>query len=322
MKKLLLFSFLAFGALSMQAQLIYSNGPMVNLPNGGAGGANVSHLHGTLNTFGYGHSVAGNLRIGDDFTIPSGQSWRIDTLVFFAYQTNSGMTSTINQVNIRIWQGGTPNTPSANLIFGDSTINFLSNTKWSGIYRTTSTAFTAVDRPIMRNACETGSIVLPAGTYWLDWQTAGSGSLTGPWAPVITITGQQTTGNAMQRPGSGAFTWRTIYNDTTALTDPQGFPFEIKGSILTGVNEVKSLPMVTITPNPVKSSALFRIDNSVVGKNMSIVIYDALGKQVRVINNITSNEVRVNRDNLAEGLYMYELISDSKSVAKGKMMVN
>jgi len=75
-------------------------------------------------------------------------------------------------------------------------------------------------RPIMK-VDATINTTLPAGTYWVQWQYTGS-LASGPWAPPVTISGQSTTGNALQNQ---AGTW-------LALTDvgPQGLPFIINGT--------------------------------------------------------------------------------------------
>ncbi len=71
-------------------------------------------------------------------------------------------------------------------------------------------------------AVGTVNTVLPAGTYWLDWQVGGS-LASGPWAPAITILGQTTTGNAMQQTVSTGV-WANFID-----VGPQGLPFIIEG---------------------------------------------------------------------------------------------
>ncbi|MDZ7624130.1 MAG: hypothetical protein U5J96_06760 [Ignavibacteriaceae bacterium] len=46
-----------------------------------------------------------NNTMADDFTIPAGETWQIDQVMTFAYQTGSTTTSTINDVRIQIWNG-------------------------------------------------------------------------------------------------------------------------------------------------------------------------------------------------------------------------
>ena len=200
---------------------IYDNGSMVTLPGGGPGGSDVSRLQTGLlmNTLGFGHALSTGYRIADDFTVTDPAGWQVDEIDFYAYQTGSTTTSTINHVNFRIWDGP-PNDAGSAVVFGDTTTNRLISTEWSNIYRDAETSPGNTTRPVMTNTCSAG-ILLPAGTYWLDWQTGGT-LASGPWAPPITVTGQTTTGNALQYNGS---TWSQA-QDTGTLT-PQGIPFTL-----------------------------------------------------------------------------------------------
>lgn len=206
--------------------VLYDNGPLITCPGCGAGGADISELQTALgmNTNGFGHAVSSGFRVADDFTIPAGETWTIDQITFFAYQTNSGNTSTINHVNLRIWDG-VPGAGGSAVVFGDTSTNRLNNTAWSGIYRTTDTDHTSVARPLMADVATVG-VELGEGTYWLDWQTGGT-LASGPWAPPISILGQSTTGNGLQyNPGTA--TWGALLDGGSAT--PQGLPFIIEGT--------------------------------------------------------------------------------------------
>ena len=122
--------------------------------------------------------------MADDFTVPAG-GWNISTITFYAYQTGSTTTSTINDVNLQIWDGP-PGVGS--VVFGDTTTNRLAGSSWSNIYRVLDTGLTDTTRPIMADVV-TVNTILPAGTYWLDWQSGGT-LASGPWAPPVTIVGQ------------------------------------------------------------------------------------------------------------------------------------
>jgi hypothetical protein len=204
--------------------MLYDNGPAFNVPGGGSGGADLSLLESTtlgMNTLGAGHQFTLGYRMADEFTVPAGETWTIDSLIFYAYQTNSGMASTITGVYCQIWDGD----PSAGgtIVWGDLTTNRLANTYWSNIYRASETSPTSTARPIMRNVAATSALVLTEGTYWIDWSTDGSAS-SGPWAPPIAILGQATTGNALQYTTA----WAPFLDSGTST--PQGLPFEIWGS--------------------------------------------------------------------------------------------
>jgi hypothetical protein len=223
-------------------ELLYESGPLVSNPAEGTNFADASVITEGLGAFGFQHSVASGLRVAMPITVPPGQGWRIDSLVFFAYQTGSTTTSTIDNVNLRIWRG-TPGAPGSEIIFGNTTTNRLNQTRFSGIYRVTSSTLTDVQRPIMAQRVlpsTSATLVLGPGTYWLDWQTGGT-LPSGPWVPPITIEGQLSTGNARQFNGT---TWVDLLDNGF----PQGLPFQVYGQVIPGV------PFTTVTqtaPAPV-----------------------------------------------------------------------
>jgi subtilisin-like proprotein convertase family protein len=140
-------------------------------------------------------------------------------MVFYAYQTGSTTTSTLNLYYVQIWDGP-PNDPGSSVIFGDLTTNRFVSSTWSNIYRTLDTDPLNTQRPIMATTVDV-DVDLAEGTYWIEWTTGGS-LASGPWAPPITIAGQTTTGNGMQFL-TGAW---------GPLTDvgPQGLPFQVIGT--------------------------------------------------------------------------------------------
>lgn len=240
--------------------VLYNNGPFVNLPGGGAGGADASVLQSNLGlgTYGWGHAVSSGFRVADDFTIPAQMTWNISGITFFAYQTGSTLASTITAVNYRIWDG-VPGAPGSQVVFGDTTTNRLSATTWSGAYRVLDTALTGTTRPIMADTTSAG-VILPPGHYWLDWQTDGT-LASGPWAPPIAISGTTTTGNALQYdPTAGA--WNPV-TDTVA-TQTQGFPFIIQGTVSSCTGNIPWLSASPIsgTTAPGSNSGVSLVFNS------------------------------------------------------------
>ncbi len=207
--------------------VLYDNGPLVTHPGGGAGGADASALQTALgnSTFGFGHAVSSGYRVADDFVVPAG-GWMVESFTFFAYQTGSTTTSTINAVNLRIWDG-VPGAAGSNIVFGDTTTNRLASSTFTNIYRVQDTALTGNTRPIMANVA-TVNFFLPEGTYWVDWQTGGT-LASGPWAPPVTILGQTA------KPGSNGLQYDPAAATWNALTDTgaaavQDLPFVIQGT--------------------------------------------------------------------------------------------
>ena len=204
--------------------ILFDNGPLTTHPGGGFGGANASAVQTALGLtlFGFGHAISSGFRMADDFTVPAG-GWTISTITFYAYQTGSTTTTTINNVNLQIWNG----VPGAQAVSSSAT---PPPTAWPAAASPTSTVcltprLTNNTRPVMANVV-TVNTTLPAGTYWLDWQTGGT-LTSGPWAPPVSILGQTA------KPGSNGLQ----YNPTTATWDPaldvtvqQDLPFVVEGA--------------------------------------------------------------------------------------------
>ena len=206
--------------------ILHDQSELVSNPGAGFGGADASAITapGTL----FGASTTGNpFKMSDDFTIPSGQSWQIDSIIVFGYQTGSTTTSTITEARLEIQSGIGPDTTGSTVVFGDTTTNRMLGTYWSGIYRVTSTTLTNSQRPIMRVNVTVNS-TLPSGDYWLISSLKGS-LASGPWSPPRTIPAVPLTGNGKQRVATG---WQPYVDGTPP--SGQGVPFIIYGSVVGG----------------------------------------------------------------------------------------
>ncbi len=207
--------------------VLFDNGPLVNDPGGGFGGADRSFIESALGhtLFGWGHQVLNDNAMADQFTIPAGEQWQIDELITFAYQTNATTTSTITEVRAQIWDGDPMTTGT--VIWGDHTTNIMTNTIWSNIYRTTDTAPTNTARAIMVQTSTIGT-TLSEGTYWVHWQSNGT-LASGPWCPPVTELGVAVTGDALQSIAG-------VFNPALNGTEPNGAPFMLMGSVVGGGN--------------------------------------------------------------------------------------
>ena len=206
------------------AATLYDNGPMVNSPGTGAGGADESMLQNPpINSFGF-NMINGTYRMADDFAV-SGGSWSVSSLEFYGYQTGSTTTSSFTGAYVRIFQGTPGGTVTT--VWGDNTTNRLTSTTFSNIYRVSVTGNT--QRPIMKIVVNTPGLTLQPGSYWIEFSATGS-LASGPWCPMITINNTFTTGNAL------------IYVESTSTYEPyevgaaapyyaQGIPFKLFGTV-------------------------------------------------------------------------------------------
>lgn len=235
--------------------VLYDNSPLVTPPGGGSGGADASALQTALGlaSYGFGHQLTEGYRVADDFTVPAG-GWYIASIIFFAYQTGSTTTSTIDHVTLRIWDG-VPGETGSNVVFGDTTTNRLVASTWSNIYRVIDTDMSGTTRPIMVNRVNVG-ITLPPGTYWLDWQSGGT-LPSGPWAPPVTLLGQ--TGKAGANARQFTSEWNPALDAGTRT--PQDFPFIVETAGLPNI-DVNPLSLASTQPPNTTTSQTLNIGNT------------------------------------------------------------
>lgn len=214
---------------------LYSNGAFVTSPTGGAGGAGLSPLQTMLGctSFGYNHQMATPAwRLCDDFTVTDPAGWTVSSVVFYAFQTNSGTAaSPFTHLNLRIWSGR-PGDATSTIVFGDTTTNRLGPTTWTGAYRAADTEPGNTTRPIFANeAVVVPALHLATGTYWLDWQAS---SLT--WQALgipVTVEGQPGAPNANARRFEAAVgQWSTLREGGTFA--PQELAFIVRGTVGSG----------------------------------------------------------------------------------------
>jgi hypothetical protein len=213
--------------------LLYDNGPIVNLPGGGVGGADASVLqnstllHGIL---GFGASSA-SVRLADDFTVPGGQLWYVESVKIYAYRTGSLTSFAFDTAALQVWDGN-PSSGTANVVFGDTTTNRLISSTWDNAYRVTETTLTATNRPIVVSELRVGKVFAP-GTYWIDFWV-NTAVAAGSFTPPVTITGQNVTGDALQFLGSNTPPtpqWNPVLMTANGVpTHPTGIPFQLCGT--------------------------------------------------------------------------------------------
>lgn len=188
MKKLVVLSTLAAAAFGAQAVTLFQNGPVV-----GSNGLSVIAANSSL--FGLGAQTTALNTVADDFTVTSGQTWTIESINFYAYQTGA----TAFPFTAATWSivSGDVNTGS---VVASGTTS-LTNAGLVG-YRVSSTALTDTTRRIFNASADITDIALGEGTYWLRWSLAGSASFSGPWAP---LSSDGAVGNAVQATAGGSF---------------------------------------------------------------------------------------------------------------------
>lgn len=225
----MMLGFFCFSGSSLFAQ-VYTNG---NLSTGGTSsdgtaapaGFTWSEVQvGNVNA-GFGAQIAGNLTLADDFTIPFG-TWSVSKITFFAYSTGyTGATSPFTDLRFQIFNTD-PSTGSPVPVFGDLTTNRLTQSVSAGMYRIFN-GTPGTTRQIWKIEADINA-TLPAGTYWIEWQTGVAAGITSNFIPPSTVVGSTTqAGNNAQQHDLTAGTWTAIADGTTIPNNFQDFHFII-----------------------------------------------------------------------------------------------
>lgn len=187
-------------------------------------------------------------RLADDFTVPTGETWTLEAVRFFAYLTGHSSTTTpFVQHSLQIWDGP-PGQGGSTVLCGDETSNQLVDSSATHLYRIFNSVVPApgfipgttrrvwANTVLVPEGCS-GEGFFTAGTYWLDWNsTTTSGST--HFAPSVTVVGVRgrPTDNALQRGAGSA--WLNALDFGNPNTTPgviQDFPFLLFGPVQSDV---------------------------------------------------------------------------------------
>jgi hypothetical protein len=208
---------------------------LITHPGAGAGGADASALESLGTLFGALAAPANN-RLADDFVVPCNETWSVNTFRVFAYQSDSGTTSTLTSANYRIWTGQ-PGTPGATILHDFSGANQLVSTTFTNIYRVAATALTTGNRPIMSADLNGNGITLNPGTYWFDFQVGGTAPFNGPFTPPVSqIATLPPAGNSVTAfpVAGGGVALAPIFSGTFPAQVNVAMPFQIDYNLQVG----------------------------------------------------------------------------------------
>ena len=156
-----------------------------------------------------------------------------------------------------------------------------------------------------------GTVCVNAPSYTLTGGSPAGGTFSGNGVSV---------GNIFNPSIAGAGTFPIVYtyhygscSKTASST--------ITVSTCSGIASSYMNDDVNVYPNPFKEYTTVSIGSSVQLTGAAFYLYDVLGKQVKVISNIHSYEIKLERNNLPSGLYFYRFVNNNKQLSSGKLIL-
>ena len=78
---------------------------------------------------------------------------------------------------------------------------------------------------------------------------------------------------------------------------------------------------VKVFPNPFQNFTIIKFDNRS-NKKHALSLYNVNGKLVLMKDNITKDQIRLDRKSLSKGIYFFQLSSEDRSVGEGKLIID
>lgn len=129
--------------------------------------------------------------------------------------------------------------------------------------------------------------------------------------------------NSLNFSGLKSFT----INDIAISNNGDIFIAETGGSVqyipqlITGIgNYENTIVPIRNYPNPFNDFTTIEFNNKI-GEIYTLKLFNVLGENVRTISNIFTNKIILKRGNLKSGVYFFQLISPSKQIRVGKLIV-
>jgi len=295
----------------------------------GYGGAEASCLAAHMAYFGWQANRAQNTWLADVFTVPADSTWHFDTIIIYGVQHNSGLTSTLLDCNLQIYDG--PPGLGGSVIWGDTVTNRLgvpgSSTGFTGIYKVdTFSSIGGLDRttePVMYVKCYISpAITLTSGVYWLSWSLAGT-AVSHPYSPNKVLLGR------INPPGQQA---RQLYNGVWYYIVDSGksvgMNMIIKASAglesVATINRNQSSVLSQNVPNPFTGTTSIPFYLPVEGYTR-LCVYNVVGQLVATLidGNMSTgkHEMIYNAGDLPDGVYYYQLSTNTVNVSMQMLLI-
>ncbi len=175
----------------------------------------------------------------------------------------------------------------------------------------------------------TGISALTVTSFSISGLNASDFTFFGPAFPyTISPAGTQTFGIIFNPMAAGTRTALVSINNNDIDEGVYDFVIDGTGVVTIGLNQLKKIGIsISLSPNPAQNEVQFNVPLSFSDKNLQVRIYNTEGKLVSEKNNAdiskpnnTSRIISLNE--LSNGVYYFNLISENKTIATQKLIIN
>ena len=171
---------------------------------------------------------------------------------------------------------------------------------------------------LLNNAAPTVSL----STFNTVCSNASPFVLTGGTPAAGTYSGVGVSGGNFYPATAGTGTHTIIYSYADANNCFNSASSPISVSVCTGITAGNSLyEELSVYPNPFSSYTVIKAGKGIAFSNTSVYIYNAYGVLVIKRANINADEIKIERENIASGLYFYQAFTNELLIGEGKLVV-
>ena len=127
--------------------------------------------------------------------------------------------------------------------------------------------------------------------------------------------------NSVQQTTDGGYILLGSTTDTVGGINSDMYLVKINGLGLVSFyyNDLPTLNVLAY-PNPFTEHTTIELNDSK-NREFSMTLLNSQGQIIMSINNITAGQIRIERDNLASGLYFFQISTGGQFVAAGKLII-
>lgn len=97
-----------------------------------------------------------------------------------------------------------------------------------------------------------------------------------------------------------------------------GFTLNVENDLILYIPDNITETTLSIIPNPFSNSTFIQFNHPL--KSASLNLFNVTGEKVKTIN-FSGDSIKIERENLSEGIYLYQIIKDDGNILNGKLMV-